>query len=243
MTGAVIVNESFVKKVGWTDPIGKKLKFSYGEVKDPTVIGVVKDYHFLSLREDIPPLMLHLDPASPMGVIWVKIRPDDVPSTLVLLEETWRKIAPDIPFVHTFLEEANSWQYRAEARWREVIGYASLFAIFIACLGLFGLTSLAVTRRTKEIGVRKVLGASASNVVMLLSKDFVKLVLGANLIAWPVAYYAMNRWLQDFAYRINLGVGVFILGGLLALVIALLTVSAQAVKAARANPVDALRYE
>jgi putative ABC transport system permease protein len=134
-------------------------------------------------------------------------------------------------------------QYRADEQWGRIVRYAAILAIFVACLGVFGLTALNLARRTKEIGIRKVLGASVPSIVLLLSKEFTCLVLAANLIAWPLAWYAMHRWLESFAYRIELGPGVFVLGGVLALLIAWLTVSFQAIRAARANPVEALRYE
>jgi len=160
-----------------------------------------------------------------------------------LLRETCSQVAPDLPFAYSFLDEDVERQYREDERWGKVVRYSALFAIAISCLGAFGLTSLAVARRTKEIGIRKVLGASVPSIVLLLSKEFTYLVLAANLIAWPVAYFAMRRWLENFAYRIELGVGVFVLGGVLALLIAWVTVSVQAIRAARANPVEALRYE
>ncbi len=149
----------------------------------------------------------------------------------------------DQPFQYSFLDENLSRQYRNEDRWIRITGYTFLFAILISCLGLLGLASLSVARRTKEVGIRKVLGASVSNLVLLLSGEFAKLVVVANLLAWPAAYYVMNRWLQDFAYRIDPGPEIFILCGVLALGVALLTVGAQSMKAALANPVDALRYE
>ena len=159
------------------------------------------------------------------------------------VEETWKKLAPNQPFSYTFLDQDYARLYHREQQMSHVFQIFSGLAIVIACLGLFGLAAFTTQQRTKEIGIRKILGASVSGIVCLLSKDFLKLVLIANLIAWPIAYYAMNQWLQSFAYRINLSIGTFILSGLIALLIALLTVSYQAIKAARANPVEALRYE
>ena len=150
---------------------------------------------------------------------------------------------PDEVFSYSFLDGVFSWYYQKEEHWQQVSFWASVLSILISCLGLFGLTAIAVSRRTKEIGIRKVLGASVSSIVLLLSKEFTYLVLTANLIAWPIAWYAMHHWLQEFAYRIELGPGVFVLGGVLALVIAWLTVSYQAIRASLANPVEALRYE
>jgi putative ABC transport system permease protein len=242
-TSAVIVNETFVKKFGWEQPLGRQLTFEYGKIKNPTVVGVINDFHFASLHEEIRPLMLHLDPESSIDLVWVKISAVDIPATLAFLEDTWRQVAPNTPFRHEFLEDHNNRQYLAEERWSMIVSSAAIFAMLIACLGLFGLAALVVVRRTKEIGIRKVLGASIAGIVGLLSKDFAKLVVFANVIAWPAAYFVMNKWLQDFAYRIHLGVWTFLGAGILALGIALLTISFQAIKSALANPVEALRYE
>jgi putative ABC transport system permease protein len=242
-TNAVIVNETFVKKFGWQQPVGRQLTFEYGSIKNPTIIGVVKDFHFASLREEIRPLMMHLDRELSVDLVWVKISPLDVSSTLALLEDTWRKVAPNTPFRYKFLEDHNQQQYLAEERWGQIVSYSAIFAMIIACLGLFGLAALLVVRRTKEIGIRKVLGASTAGIVNLLSRDFAKLVVVANFIAWPLAYFAMSQWLQDFAYRIHLNVWTFLVAGILAISVALLTISFQALKSALANPVEALRYE
>jgi len=173
----------------------------------------------------------------------VRIRPENPASTLAFLKSKWQALVPEQPFEYFFLDSDFDRLYRAEERTGRIFGYFSALAILIACLGLFGLAAFAAERRTKEIGVRKVLGASVANVTALLSMDFVKLVLFANLIAWPVAWYAMNQWLQNFAYRVEMRWWVFALAGGLALFIALFTVSTQAIKAALANPVEALRYE
>ena len=242
---ALLVNEALVEFMGWDSGIGKTPQALRPDSKDfdKTIVGVVKDFHFRPLHMPIQPAVFHLCPDRGLRYNFVRIAPSDLPGTIALLRDRWNRAMPDRPFVYSFLDEDVERTFRESERWIMMTRYAALFAIFIACLGAFGLTSLAVARRTKEIGIRKVLGASASNIVLLLSKEFVKLVILANLIAWPIAYYAMNRWLQDFAYRIDLGVGMFVLGGVLALMIVLLTVSSQAMKAATANPVDALRYE
>jgi putative ABC transport system permease protein len=240
---AVLVNETFFKKFGWEQPLGQTLTFEYGQVKNPIIVGVIKDFHFASLHETIRPLMLHLDPALAIDVIWVKVSQNEVSSTLAQLEDVWRKIAPQTPFAFAFLDEVNDQQYQTEERWSMIVGYAAIFAIVIACLGLFGLAALVTIRRTKEIGIRKVLGATVAGIVPLLSKDFVKLVLLANCIAWPAAYFSMNKWLQDFAYRIKIGFETFLIAAALALMIAMLTISFQAIKAALANPVHSLKYE
>ena len=206
------------------------------------VIGVVRDFHTLSLRQKIEPLMITLKPGTHADVL-VRIGTGDVRETLAFLKAEWEAFVKDRPFVYSFLDEDLDRFYRAEQRLGRIFSSFSLVAIFVACLGLFGLVSFTAERRTREIGVRKTLGASVADIVILLSKDLVKLVVLANAIAWPVAYYAMQGWLKDFAYRIDLGVGVFALGGILALLVALATVGLQAVKAALTNPADALRYE
>ena len=243
-TKGFIFNESAVRELGWESSqasIGKQIEWD-GWQKGRIIIGVVKNFHFLSLRHEIEPIVMILWPER-FNFISVRIRPDDIPTTLALLENKWHEFAPGYPFEYSFLDDDFDKLYRAEDRLRKTFGCFSLLAIFIACLGLFGLTSFATEQRTKEIGIRKILGASVSGIVLLLSKEFTKLVIVSNLIAWPIAYYAMNRWLQDFAYRIHIGLGTFLLAGAIALAIALLTVSFQAIKAALANPVEALRYE
>jgi len=230
---AIIINESFLHKYGRTD---WKINF----IDKPKIIGVIKDFNFLSLHQAIEPLVLYLRGTDN---IFIRIKPDDVSASLDLLRDKWKDIAPDCPFEFYFLDEYIDNQYRAEQRWRNIVNYSSIFAVFIACFGLFALTSLAISRRTKEIGIRKVFGASLYSISSLISKEFTYLVIIANIIAWPIAYFAMNKWLQDFAYRIELSWWIFVLAGMLTLVIAMITVSFQAVKAARANPVDALRYE
>ncbi len=243
---AFMLNESAVKELGWKNPeaaINKQLEWLLPGVgfRGP-VIGVVKDFHYESLHRAIPPIAMHITYFG-VNFISARIQPTAVGTTLGFLEQTWRRYEPDYPFEYYFFDENFARQYEAEQRLGQTFGYCSALAIFIACLGLFGLAAYSAERRTKEIGIRKVLGASVNGIVTLMSKDFVKLVLVANVIAWPVAWFAMNNWLQNFAYRVNIGWGVFFLAGALALVIALVTVSAQAVKAAMANPVDSLRYE
>ena len=159
------------------------------------------------------------------------------------MKKKWELLQPAFPFEYSFLDEDFDKQYKIDKKLSQIFSYFTFLAILIACLGLFGLASFTAEQRTKEIGIRKALGASVSEIIFLLSKEFTRWVLVANIIAWPLAYFAMNRWLQNFAYRINIGIGTFILAALLALVIALLTVGYQAIKAARANPVEALRYE
>ena len=237
---AFLVNQSAVKALGWQTALGKKFKRASGI--EGTIIGVVSDFHIGSLKQEIKPLVLPYLHRFPMYIA-IRLHPGNVAEAISAVEKTWKKLAPNQPFSYTFLDQDYARLYNREQQMSHVFQIFSGLAILIACLGLFGLAAFTTQQRTKEIGIRKILGASVSGIVCLLSKDFLKLVIIANLIAWPIAYYAMNQWLQGFAYRINLSIGTFILSGLIALLIALLTVSYQAIKAARANPVDALRYE
>ncbi len=242
---SVLVNEAFVDRLGLQSPLGNKVKVPLRILEDNigTIVGVVRDFNYLSLHTDVEPAVLHMSPRYPVSYIAIKIDPENVQQTIGMLRNTWSKIAPDVPFEYYFLDEDFNRQYATEERWSSIFGYSSFFAIFIASLGLLGITTLAVGRRTKEIGIRKVLGATAAGLVRLISKEFLLLVLIANVVAWPVAYYAAARWLENYAYRISIGWEAFAFAGLLALLIALITVSFQAVRAALTNPVDALRYE
>ena len=237
---SIIVNEALVRHLGWDMPIvGRMLCMNK---RDLEVIGVVKDFHVRSLHHIIGPAVLSLSPIASYQML-VRIRGENIPRTLAYLEEKWREVAPGRAFLFSFLDDEVDGQYRKEERWNRIVGYGALIAVLIACLGAFGLTALAVSRRTKEIGIRKVLGARGSGIVILISMDFVKLVVIASLIAFPAAYYATERWLENFAYRIGLDIPTFLIGGVLLLLAVLLTVGIQATRASRANPVDALRYE
>jgi len=240
-TGAVLVNEAFVRDFGWVEPLGQTVEGFYDE---PAVVGVVRDVNFLSLHEAVAPMVLMLDaPGWNLNHLLVRLAPGDVPGALRAVEAAWARAAPDVPFQYTFLDDDLGQQYESEQRWSRIVGYAAGFAVLIACLGLFGLAALSVARRTKEVGIRKALGASVASVTLLLSKEFARLVLVAVVLAAPVAYLVMRRWLEGFAYHVGIGVGVFMLAGGLALLVALLTVSYQAVRAASSDPVEALRYE
>lgn len=243
-TAAIIVNEALVRDFGWTDPLGEQIPGGLGrELNDPVVIGIVSDYNFQSLHNQVMPMMITMDPGRELRFLLVRISPDDVPASLAKLEETWYSIAPDLPYSYSFLDDDMNSQYQAEERWSTIVGYATALSLIVACMGLFGLATLTVAGRIKEVGIRKVLGASAASISLLLSKDFAKLVAIAIVLAAPLAYFAMAEWLQNFAYRIDIGPGVFLLSGGLVLLIAVLTISYQAIKSALANPVDALRYE
>ena len=239
---SVVINQVVARQFGWDDPIGKWL-YIPGETGDPTyhIIGMVKDYHFESLHNEIKPLVLYLGMHE--NFINVRLQGGEMDRTLAGIEEKWYTFAPHVPFEFSFLDQDLDALFRAEQRFGQIFSYFTGLAIFIACLGLFGLAIFAAEQRTKEIGVRKILGSSIVNIIGLLTRNFLKWVLAANLIAWPIAWYAMNKWLQNFAYRINIGWGTFFIAAGIAVVVAFFTVAYQAVKAATANPVEALRYE
>ena len=234
---SILVNEALVKKLGIEDPVGKTIK--HGQEK--TIIGVVRDFHFSSLHRKIAPAIMPLSTSH--WSLWVRIHPENVPGTITFMKEKWAEIAPNQTFNFSFIDEDLDKQYKKEERWNQMIQYATGFAIFIAALGAFGLAALAVARRTKEIGIRKVLGASQTQILSLLSREFVFYIALSSLIAFPIAYYATNQWLQTFAYRTELGIGTFLLGSIAMFLIVLTTVTTQTLKAARANPADALRDE
>jgi putative ABC transport system permease protein len=243
----VLVNQALVQAYGWDDPIGQPLDgFSLdaeGETT-PTVVGVVKDYHFQSLHTAIEPMVLFLKPRDdPFRYLFARVRGDDLPGALAALEAAWQRTAPERPFTYYFLDDDLDRLYQTETQWQQVTTFAALFALLIACLGLFGLAAFTAERRTKEIGIRKTLGASVSGLAVFLSKDFLKLVLVANLLAWPAAYVLFQQWLERFAYHIEISWGIFLMAGLAAIGIALVTVSYQTIRAALADPVKSLRYE
>jgi len=243
---AILVNEAAVNRFGWENPVGKKIRVFTGPGSSEriilNVIGVVKDFHLTSLHEEIEPLII-ANTARSINTFIIRISPQNMSETLAALENIWRKFEPNFPFDYFFLDESFDSQYRADEKLSRIFSYFTFLAIFIACLGLFGLASFTAEQRTKEIGIRKVLGASISSILLLLSKEFTKWVLIANIFAWPIAYFLMNKWLQGFAYRTSLHLTVFGYSTLLALLIAMFTVSFQAIRAAQANPVDSLKYE
>ena len=244
---AILVNESLVKELGWKNPIGKRVKFHTnddGPLAERRVVGVVKDFHTHSLQHKIEPLALQmLSSTNEQDNVYVRVRAGKAADALAFIEKTYRQFEPGSVFDYQFLNQNFARQYAAEQKQSQLLLIFTALAIFIACLGLFGLTTFTAEARTKEIGVRKVLGASVSSIVALLSKDFLRLVLIAIVIASPIAWFAMNRWLQDFAYKITIEWWVFALAGLLAVGIALLTVSFQSIRAALMNPVKSLRSE
>jgi putative ABC transport system permease protein len=248
----ILVNEALVKEYGWKDPIGQRLPGTYSE----RVLGVVKDFNFESLHTGIKPAVMALRPDSifrhssdvsydflPEPRVSVRFRGGDLQQQISFLRNAWKSVAGDQDFEYSFLDDALNNAYQHDQRLSKIVTYGSVLSILIACMGLFGLATLVVLRRTKEIGIRKVLGASVGSILQLLSRDFVLLILIAIAIASPIAWWALHQWLQDFNYRIKIGWWMFGAAGCLALSIALVTVCIQAMRAALANPVKSLRTE
>ena len=239
MKQAYIVNETAVRLMNMNEPIGKR--FGYPE-REGVIIGVIRDFHFVPMHQRIKPLAIRLNPQG-MNYISIKIDTQHMSQVIQYIENKWKEISPGFAFAYYFIDDEVDALYRSEMRLSGNLTLFTYIALFLASLGLFGLVMFSVERRVKEIGVRKVLGARTSDIVTLLSRDFLRLVLWANLIALPLGYYIIYKWLQSFAYRIDLNVWIFTISGLAALAVALLTVSFQSIKAAMANPVDLLRYE
>ena len=241
---AIIINEKSAGILGYDDPLGKKIYQLDNPGEPPiiyTIIGVVRNFNYESLKQTIGPLAFFLGKST--GLASFKIKPENIPSLIKSIENKWKAMASGMPFSYRFLDESFSEMYRSEQRAGKIALIFSVIGILIACLGLFGLAAFVAEQRTKEIGIRKVLGASVNGLVGLLSKDFMKLVLVAALIAFPIAWWGMHKWLEDFAFRIGIPWWIFILAGVIAAFIAFITISLQAVKAAMANPVKNLRTE
>jgi putative ABC transport system permease protein len=237
---AYIVNEEAVKMMGMDSPVGKRLSVFRNEGQ---IIGIVKNFHFQPLYHQVKPFVFMLRPNSG-SLAFVKIRPENLSGTVEHIDKSWAKFDPGSTTELLFFNDVlTNYIYTTERRARKIAGYFTLIALLISSLGLFGLAAFMAERRTKEIGIRKVVGASVKDVVLMLSRDFTKWVLLSNVIAWPVAYFVMKKLLERYAYRTQIGWEIFVLSGLAALLIALLTVSYQAIKSARANPADSLRYE
>jgi putative ABC transport system permease protein len=246
MTSAVVINETAVKKLGLKNPIGLRLDKEFGGAKKGeyvTIIGVVKDHHFQSLHHDILPMIIRPITENEWRYTSIKIESHNIPETLALIERAWRRFTGGKPFEYSFLDDDFDSLYMSEKRAGQLLGLFSSLAIFVACLGLFGLVSFAAERRSKEIGIRKVLGATVPRIMLLLSREVMLLVAAASLIAAPLGYLAMRNWLVNFAFRITIGPSLFLLTAATTLSIAVLTVCYRAIKAACANPADAIRYE
>ena len=246
-TMGIILNETAVKKMNYTtDPLNSLLLTNLGEGSNSRklkVIGVVKDFNLQSLKDKIRPAALILLRNNSANLLSVKLSTKNIQSSIKFISDKWKEFGQNKPLEYSFFDDNFGELYRSEIQSEKVFSIFALLAIIIACLGLFGLSAFTAEQRTKEIGIRKVLGATIPNIVSMLSKEFLILVVLANLIAWPAAYFIMNKWLEDFAYKVQIGIGVFVIAGLVVLAIAIITVSFQAIKAAMANPVKSLRYE
>ena len=239
VTSSVVLNEAAATQLGWDDPVGKWIEVNGSRY---TCIGLVKDFHFESLHRKIPPTIFLM---SPVYYSWsyIKIDGGNIPATLAHLEKVYGKFVTNREFGYSFVEDDIQQQYEGEAKFTQIFEMFTVLAIVIAGLGTFGLISFTAERKSKEIGIRKVLGASIGNVTFLLTKEFIILLLIASFIAWPVTYYFISGWIDDFIYRTSIGAGPFALATVLAIVIAMLTTIFRSMKAAMANPVDSLRDE
>jgi putative ABC transport system permease protein len=233
----MVVNETFVKEFDLSDPIGKIVEGS-------TIIGVVEDFHFNSLAGQIEPIAFYQPRAKQSHrYILVQLQSHNFTQSISNLVGIWNEVTSEVPFQYSFLDEDMQALYEDDARWTKILQWISGLSIFIACIGLIGLVGLTVAKRTKEIGIRKVLGASLSKLLLLLSEDYIKIIIMAFFISIPLANYFMNKWLQNFAYHIEISWWLFVIPGLFILIVAALSVSILIIKAARQNPVDSLRYE
>jgi ABC-type antimicrobial peptide transport system permease subunit len=240
---SAIVNESLAKEAGWTNQEALGKIITVEENKPLTIVGVIRDYHYTSLKEKIMPELFTMDPRFNFGEVWIRIDPSDLPRTLTLLQATFRKLVPYFPYVYQFMDDLNAKNYETENKWKQIISIASLLFIFISCIGLFGLVILSIEQRSKEIGIRKVLGAAISRILVLVAKDFLVLIALAFLVAAPVGYYFIHLWLEDFAYKTRISWWFFAGPGLLVFCVALATILFRALRAAMANPVMSLRTE
>ncbi len=239
---AFIFNETLAKMLGWEQPLGREFQHWDGQIG--RIVGVIKDFNFHSLHRHIDCMCLYYRKDQRwIYYLSAKIRGGQIPATLGFMEKTWKKFSPEYPFDYSFFDDIFDRAYRLEQRLGIMFRVFSMLAVFIACLGLFGLAAFTAEQRTKEIGMRKVLGASRRNIFLLLSKEFTKWVLIANVFAWPVAYWVMNRWLQSFAYRATFDPWILALTSALIMAVAVGTVMTHTIKVASTNPADVLRYE
>ena len=242
-THSVLVNEAFAAKAGWKNPVGQEINFWYNDNEKYRVIGVVKNYHFEALTRSISPQVFTMKPGNGFGKTFIKIKPHTTTASLAHIEKTFKKLFPLSPYGYAFTDEENRKSYDGEAKWKQIMLFSAILTIFISCIGLFGLSVLSAEKRTKEIGIRKVLGASVAGIATSLSKDFLKLVFISLLVAIPFSWLAASKWLENYPYRISLSWWMFASAGVLVVLVALGTVSFQAIKAAVANPVKSLRTE
>jgi ABC-type antimicrobial peptide transport system permease subunit len=235
-----LVNEELVKLMGVESAVGKSFSF---QGRSGSIIGVMKNFHYVSIKNNIEPLALLLTSTTYIKYILVRLNSGNISESLESMEQTWNRIVSDYPFDFKFLNEDIDNMYRTESRLAELLKYFTILAVIIASLGLFGLASFTAQQRTREIGIRKVLGASRGKITGQLCGEFLMLILIANAAAWPIAWISGNKWLEDFAYRTDFGIRIFIFAGLLAVISALISVGIQASRAASANPVTSLKYE
>jgi putative ABC transport system permease protein len=243
---SVLINESAIKELNLNNPIGEQLSIPVGsvgkqELRKVSIIGIVKDFHMKSKHQKIAPMIFYIVPNYIVCV--VRMSPNNIPNTIQYMRDTWKKIVPESQINIKYLDAMVDKMYRAEEKIGNFITGFAVFAIIISCLGLLGLTSFIINRKIKEVGIRKVLGAEVGGLILHLSKPFMFWVLLANLIAWPVSYYFVNKWLQDFAYRIDISIWIFIFSAALTLIVSFITIMFRIIKTARANPVEALKYE
>jgi putative ABC transport system permease protein len=239
---SILVNEAFVKQAGWKNPIGQVVDFFYMH-KKYSVIGVVKDYHFLDLTQKVSPELLRMKPDDPWGNLFVKIGDQNKAAALNYIQKTFKQLYLFKPYEYSFKDAEVAEQYDKEAKWKQIVTFSAILTIFISCIGLFGLATLSAEQRKKEIGIRKVLGASVEGIVKKLSTDFLKLVILSTVVASPLAWWALQKWLDNYPYRIAINSWIFISASVFVLLIALITVSFHSIKAAIANPVNSLRSE
>jgi putative ABC transport system permease protein len=242
-TKAVIINEAFAKKAGWNAPLGKIVDFWFNKNEQYKVIGVVKDYHYQSLTQEIKPQLFTMKPKNNYGMVYIKIKPKTELVALKHIEKTFKSMFPIASYEYKFKDLENIKKYESEAQWKQIIFLGAIMTIFISCIGLFGLATLSAEKRTKEIGIRKVLGASVGNIVQLLSADFVKLISMSFLFSFPVAYYSSQEWLKNYPYRIETSIWIFIVTAAITILISMTTVGWQSVRAALMNPVKSLKTE
>jgi putative ABC transport system permease protein len=238
---SVLINETAARKFGWDNAIGKTIRPA-GADNARIVVGVVEDFYFSSPHVAISPMFMAPAPDF-MRSLYVKIKPDNIPATLSFLQSKWQEFDPDRPFDYFFLDNAYDGQFQAEKNLSRLFTVFSGLAIFVACLGLYGMATFTAERRTKEIGIRKVFGCSVPGIVILLNREFIVLSVIANVIAWPMAYLLMREWLASFPFRTDMGVGLFVSAGLLMLLIGFLTVSWESIRAGLSKPARSLRYE
>ncbi|MFC1493616.1 ABC transporter permease, partial [candidate division KSB1 bacterium] len=240
--GAVLLNETAAEACKWESPVGKVFNVKNWGRRDLTIVGIVKDFHLRSLHEPIRPAIIVLDPNS-FASLAMKISTENIPETISYIKNTLDRYSPGYPFEYHFFDEIFEESYKAEKKTEGIFNVFAYLSIIIACIGLIGLSSFTAEQKTREIGIRKTFGATVPGIVILLSREFTKWVLISNVIAWPLAYIFMNRWLEQFAYRTETSILIYFIAGGITLAIAIITVSFQSIKAALANPVDSLRHE